>query len=196
MGRPLADKDSEHFMKRFFCLGFLIGVLALGTGAVAQQQIAATDPVPAPTRVATRVRAYSTTIQGNALTSTNGQLANTLVRLRDARYGRVVETQMTDKSGLFAFHDVEPGSYIVEIVSSDQSAVLAASEILNVDAGDVASAVVKLPFRLPPFGGVGGNAGVTTSGSAAAVITQAAIDGVLIIATPPTAVTTCPQQAF
>src|SRR5262245_19262373 len=72
-----------------------------------------------------------TTIQGNALTSTNGPLANAGVRLRDARSGRIVDTQYTDESGLFAFPNVEPGSYIVELMAEDQTTVLAASQILN-----------------------------------------------------------------
>ena len=97
-----------------------------------------------------------TTIQGNALNSTNGQLTNAVVRLRDARFGRIVDTQMTDKSGLFAFKAIDPGSYIVEIMSNDQS-ILAASQLLNVNAGEAVSAVVKLPFRIPPFAGILGS---------------------------------------
>src|SRR5882672_9303 len=54
------------------------------------------------------------TIQGNALNSTNGILPNTLVRLRDARLGQIVDSQVSDKSGLFAFRGIDPGNYIVE----------------------------------------------------------------------------------
>ena len=96
----------------------------------------------------------STTIQGNALDSTNGQMTNAIVRLRDARFGRIVDTQLTDKSGIFAFKAIDPGSYIVEIMANDQS-ILAASQLLNVNAGEAVSAVVKLPFRIPPFAGAG-----------------------------------------
>jgi hypothetical protein len=35
--------------------------------------------------------------------------------------------------------------------------VLAASQIINVNAGEAASAVVKLPFRIQPFAGVLGH---------------------------------------
>ena len=94
------------------------------------------------------------TIQGNALTSTNGALANAFVRLRDARVGQIVETQVTDQSGLFAFPAVDPGSYIVEIMGQDQYSVLAASQMLNVGPGEAVSAIVKLPFKIPPFAGV------------------------------------------
>ena len=120
-----------------------------------------------------------TTIQGNALTSTNGQLADAGVRLRDARNGRIIDSQVTYKSGLFAFRGVEPGSYVVEVMAQDQSTVLTASQILNVNAGDAISAVVKLPFRIPPFAGVLGSTSTPTS--AAAIATQAATSGIVAL---------------
>jgi hypothetical protein len=121
-----------------------------------------------------------TTIQGNALTSTNGALPDSVVRLRDARFGRVVESQVTDKSGLFAFKAVDPGSYIVEIMGNDQS-IVAASQMLNVNSGEMVSAVVKMPFRIPPFAGLISS----STPSAAAVATEAATSSVLstVIAT-------------
>src|SRR3989442_12823955 len=88
-----------------------------------------------------------TTIQGNALSASNGGLPNVSVRLRDARFGHIVDSQVTDKSGLFAFRTVDPGSYIVELMGTD-NAVIAASPMLNVTAGETVSAVVKLPFRI------------------------------------------------
>ena len=114
-------------------------------------------------------------IQGNALSSTNGPLTDATVRLRDARVGQIIETQMTDRSGLFAFRTVDPGSYIVEIMSQDQYSVLAASQVLNVGPGEAVSAVVKLPFKIPPFAGILGN----SMPSAAAVTSQAASAGIL-----------------
>ena len=114
-------------------------------------------------------------IQGNALSSTNGALANIGVRLRDARIGQIIDRQTTDKSGLFVFRSVDPGSYIVEILGRDQASVLAASQVLNVSAGDAVSAVVKLPFGTPALAGLLGN----SVPSATAVTTQAAASGVL-----------------
>ena len=115
-----------------------------------------------------------TTIQGTALSSTNGVLPDTAVRLRDIRFGRIVDSTMTDKAGLFTFRGVDPGSYVVEVMGNDQT-ILAASQVLNVDAGAAVSAVVKLPFRIPPFGGLLGH----TAASAVAVASAAAASGVL-----------------
>ena len=117
------------------------------------------------------------TIQGNALNSTNGPLNDVVVRLRDARFGTIVDTQMTDKSGLFAFKSIDPGSYIVEVISNDQS-VLAASQLLNINSGEAVSAVVKLPFRIPPFAGIVGS---TSAPSATLVATQAAASSIVAI---------------
>lgn len=122
-----------------------------------------------------------TTIQGNALDATNGNLANVVVRLRDARYGRIVETELTDKSGLFEFRTLDPGSYIVELIGN-RSTVLAASQIMNVEAGEIVSAVVQLPLLSPLLA----TAGSSTVASAAAIVTEAVATGVVaVIATDP-----------
>jgi hypothetical protein len=109
-----------------------------------------------------------TSIRGNALDSMGGPLVEAPVRLRDARSGHIVDAQKTDKAGVFEFRGLDPGSYIVEILGPD-STVLAASQLLSVDAGDAASAVVKLPFRIPPFAGVLGH-----STQSATLVTAAA----------------------
>ena len=145
--------------------------------AVPRSTVARAMPVRiTPPRIlpGTRPNVFSA-IQGNALTSTNGALTNASVRLRDARIGQIIETQMTDQSGLFAFRTVDPGTYVVEIMGQDQYSVLAASQLLNVGPGEAVSAVVKLPFKIPPFAGILGN----STPSAAAVTSQAASAGVL-----------------
>ena len=116
-------------------------------------------------------------IQGNAVSASNGSLPDTLVRLRDARYGRIVDTVTTDKQGMFAFRGVDPGNYVVEVMSPANQAVLASSPVLNVSTGEAVSALVKLPFRIPPFAGLLGNTGQTTASavsSAAQAVTAAA----------------------
>jgi hypothetical protein len=125
------------------------------------------------------------TIQGNALNSTNGQLANAPVRLRNARYGGVIDTQITDRSGIFTFRGIDPGTYIVELIAEDQT-ILATSQVLNINAGEAVSTVVKLPFRLPPFAGILGRATTT----AAALLTQAAVS---VAAVSTVGEPTCPR---
>jgi hypothetical protein len=155
-----------------------VGLFVVASFAGAAEPPGVHAAAPAARTVAPRAlpgtRVMLTTIQGNALDSTNGPLTTTLVRLRDARIGRIVDSQLTDSSGLFTFKGVDPGSYIVEIMGNDQG-ILAASQMLNVSAGDVISAVVKLPFRISPFAGVFGN----STASAILVTAAAASAGVL-----------------
>jgi topoisomerase IA-like protein len=158
-----------------------IAAVLIVTGAwslAAQPQTANIVPGVATTVAPPKTKQSAfTTIQGNALDSTNSPMSGALVRLRDARFGRIVDTQLTDKAGLFAFRSVEPGSYIVELLGKDQS-ILAASQLLNVSAGDAVSALVKLPLRIPPFAGVLGG---TTTSSAGAIATQAVASGIVAV---------------
>jgi hypothetical protein len=116
-------------------------------------------------------------IQGNAVNQTNSSLVDTVVRLRDARYGRVVSSVTTDKQGMFSFQSIDPGSYVVEVMAPAQNAVLASSQVLNVGTGEAISALVKLPFRIPPIAGLIGNTTQTTTqavSTAAQAVTAAA----------------------
>ena len=160
-----------------------VSLIVAGSPSLGAQRPASTGPTTVRSTItrAAVVKAKSnalTTIQGNALNSANGQLNDVVVRLRDARFGRIVDTQLTDKSGLFVFKAIDPGSYIVEIISNDQS-IMAASQILNVNAGEVVSAVVKLPFRIPPSAGLRG--GTISTSSAIAIAAQAVASGVAAI---------------
>ena len=161
-------------MSRLFSAALAVIAATFPLGA--QQPVGrAVNPVP---KVLARkaTQAALTMIQGNALDSTNAQMRNTIVRLRDARFGRIVDTQLTDKAGLFAFRAIDPGFYVVEIVANDQS-ILAASQLLPVNAGDAVSAVVKLPFRVPALAGALGG----TPSSAAVIATQAAASSIAAV---------------
>jgi len=150
---------------------------AAGFARIAPGSAGASNTAAPAIKAATERLTASTMIHGNALDSTNSQLANAVVRLRDARFGRIVETQYTDQSGMFAFKGLEPGSYIVEVLANDQS-ILAASQLLNINAGEAVAAVVKLPFRVPPFAEL---MGTTTTKSAAALVLEAAASGITAI---------------
>jgi hypothetical protein len=158
----------------------LLAVVAT-SAPLAQQQGTTARAVVAPPNAGAMVRVSPatvkalTTIHGNALDSTNGQLVNITVRLRDARFGRIVDTQYTDQSGMFAFKTLDPGSYIVEIMGEDDDTILAASQLLNVHGGEALSAIVKLPFRIPPFANLMGTA---TTQSAVGLLLEAAATGV------------------
>jgi hypothetical protein len=128
-----------------------------------------------------------TMIQGNALNATNGQLANSPVRLRDARLGHIVSSQVTDRTGVFTFRSVDPGNYVVELIG-DKQEVLAASPILNVNAGDSVSTVVRLPLSIPQGGGLLGH-----RVAQALVVTAAAASAGVLAASAGTPLTPVPD---
>jgi len=175
-------------MKFMRSSSFVIGAAIIVAGVVATAQ--QSSPVGARTTTArsgaqpksatgakllpgSRPNTFST-IRGTAAGPSNAALPHNLVRLRDVRFGRVVDTQTTDNAGAFTFANLDPGSYVVEVLGNDQR-VLAASQIIHVEAADMVNAVVRLPFRAPPLAGVMGNSAST----AAAVTAEAAAAGVL-----------------
>jgi hypothetical protein len=168
--------------------GLIFGLFFISSTAIAAAQTpspaqravprparpASASAVPADGQVVPRYTRESAlgTVQGNALDSFNRALPDALVRLRDARLGRIVNTQVTDRAGLFQFRSVDPGNYVVELVIRET--VQAASQLIGLNAGETASAVVKLPGRSP----LGGVLGHTTS-QIAVVTAAAAATGVL-----------------
>lgn len=139
-------------------LSLSVGVLMVATALpAAQQQTAGVVPLRAIPRAAVRPASLAT-IRGNAMGSGNSSLANSMVRLRDARFGRIVNTTLTDKAGLFTFQGVDPGNYIVELVGVNQ-APIAATQILSANAGETVTAIVKLPVKPSLFASILGRQG-------------------------------------
>src|SRR5665647_3414983 len=98
--RPIRTEDS---MSRLAAIATVMLICASALPVCAQQQ-STTVVNMARSTVSRAALAKAkdnalTTIQGNALNATNGQMNGAVVRLRDARFGRIVDTQMTDKSG-------------------------------------------------------------------------------------------------
>ena len=172
-------------MSRLFAAATALFVAAGSWSITAQPPAAAAGTRRVAKSVVRRVEGAQSDvpiiIQGTALNSANEPMPGMVVRLRDARVGRVIETRVTDESGMFTFKVVDPGSYIVELLERDRTP-LAASQILTVNAGDTVSTVVKLPSRLTAFAGLLSS---SIAPAAAILATQAAATG--IVAVVPTA---------
>jgi hypothetical protein len=121
----------------------------------------------------TPARAF-TTVHGNALDSGGRMLPHAPLRLRDARVGRIVASQFSDNAGIFAFAAVDPGSYVIELLAAERNVVLAASEVVNVNAGETVSVIVRLPRRRTPLGAI-----LNNPAQAGAIAAVAAATGVL-----------------
>jgi hypothetical protein len=146
---------------------------ARGAGTAALPEPAApggTQAPPAPPA------AGFATVHVSAVGATNTALPGWLVRLRDARFGRLVAAHLTDEAGTFTFRDVDPGIYIIELLGGDQS-IQATSALLSVDSGAIVYAVVRLPSRPDALAGFFSR-GVA---QASAIAAAAAAAGVLAV---------------
>jgi len=154
-------------------------VAVVVTAAVAASNVPVrAQQAGAPTLQGARAGLFAS-IQGTAVNWTNAALANAPVRLRDARLGRVVDTAVTDRFGAFEFRNLEPGSYVVELMAQSNDTVLASTPIINVNSGQSVAALLKLPFRSPPLGGAFGR----TLPTALAITSAAVAAGVLATST-------------
>jgi hypothetical protein len=139
--------------------------------AVAAEQQAASVAVRAATKAAVRASAL-VTINGHALSSVNGPLGNTLVRLRDVKFGRSVGSQLTDHLGAYSFKGLDPGNYIVEIVSTNQTSI-AATNLISANAGETVNSVVRLPFKATILANMlGGQASPAVGGGSRNIVSQ------------------------
>jgi len=145
-----------------------IGVLALSTASFAQTPVVVAKGAGSKLLPGTRSGVLST-IEGKAVNAVNNPLAETPVRLRDARFGRIVDSAVTDKQGAFIFRGVDPGTYVVEVMDAGNNTVVAASPLLNISSGEALSTLVKVPFKVPTVAGLLG-----TSPSTGAALTTAA----------------------
>jgi hypothetical protein len=141
-----------------------IVVMLVGTALpVAAQQQTASVAVRAALRAAARARSLAT-INGLAFNSINSALRDTLVRLRDVKFGRIAGSQLTNQLGAYSFKGLEPGNYIVEIVGTDQTS-LAATNLINANAGETLNSVVRLPFKATMLANmIGGQASPAVGG--------------------------------
>ena len=117
---------------------------------------------------------HTAVVKGNARTGANGPLPHATVRLRNVRSGQLADTMISNDAGEFEFRGIEPGSYVVEILGPDRS-VIAASQIVDANAGETVTALVRMPYGMSPLANILGH----SQGSAAAVISAAAASQIL-----------------
>src|SRR5688572_11355350 len=100
----------------------LVGLLLpMGAGIAAAQPVAVAGAARGGGGVLMAARPDTfATIQGTTVGTTGEALPQVPVRLRDARMGRDVGIEITDRAGVFTFEQIEPGSYIVEFLSDDR----------------------------------------------------------------------------
>jgi hypothetical protein len=73
------------------------------------------------------------------------------------------------QAGAFIFREIDPGTYVVEVMGPGANTVIASSPLINVGTGETISSLVRVPFQTSTLAGVLGS-----SQSAASAITNAA----------------------
>lgn len=82
-------------------------------------------------------------IVGRARTLTNQPVPYGRVILRNTRTGLIEARTTADQEGRFSFLDVSQSGYVIELVGADGS-VIASSELVSVQNGDVRQATVRV----------------------------------------------------
>jgi hypothetical protein len=90
------------------------------------------------------------------------------IRLRNVENGRGVARTIGDGEGRFRIDGVDPGAYVVELMSQDDK-VLAVGDLFGVSPGTQSYTVVRLSARAPWFGGFFGNAAAAAIAAASTI---------------------------
>ena len=131
---------------------------------------AAQTPVAPHTNVAA---ATVGTVNGHASKGDSQPYPQARIRLRSIETGRGVARAIADADGRFRFNQVQPGAYVVELLSTDDR-VLAIGDLFGVTAGGESTTFVRLSSKAPWVAGFFGNA-------AAAAISAASTLGVTAV---------------
>jgi hypothetical protein len=126
------------------------------------------------TSPASPVANHAATVVGSAWTADNQPIAQANVRLRDVITGKVAATTVGNAAGEFAFEDVPPGSYMVELLNA-RGHVQAVGHVFTIAPGETVATFVRTSTKVPWFAGFFKN-------TVTAVTAAAASEGVAAIA--------------
>jgi hypothetical protein len=142
----------------------LLSMIPTGSSAGTQQGQSA----PEPARRSSAAPATTGRVIGVAWKSANTRYPNARIRLRFVTTGRAVDRTETNAEGEFHFESVEPGAYVVELVS-DTDRVLALGDLFGVTPGSVVTTAVRLSSRAPWVAGFFTNAAAAAISAASSI---------------------------
>jgi len=108
------------------------------------------------------------TVVGTAWGGDTAPLPQALIRLRDVETGRGVARAVTTVEGTFGFERVDPGPYVVELLSEDEK-VVAVGDLFWMHPEDRILTVVRSSAKAPPSRNFFGNAVPAVIAAASAI---------------------------
>ena len=133
---------------------FLFAVMTAGVSSQPGKPVTPLGP-GTPTRVSTKVG--QALINGSAVDTNAVPLPKATVRLRNLADNQIEQVLVTNNMGQFTLIARPEVPYVVEIADRT-GRILAVSDIITAQAGDVAGAVIAIPYRLPAVPGIFGDA--------------------------------------
>jgi hypothetical protein len=157
------------------CLGAALVSVSLGAQQPDTRELfRVTRSAKASASEAASLTAAEMLIEGSARTSNNAPVIRAVVRLRNARTGRIVAQTLSDANGGFSFRVAEPGVYVPELLD-ENGRILAAGDMLTIELGYTVATLIKVPAQVPAFGWFRDAAGaIVSAASSAGVLAVAA----------------------
>jgi hypothetical protein len=142
-----------HISLKLALLGaFLAGVTVLAQGPSAARMVA-----PPRAGTATGVGASNrAVIRGTAVDRSAKPVPNTAVRLRNLQTNQIEQVSSANSLGEFIFVAQPEMPYVVELADR-AGEIVAVGDVITMQAGEVAGAVVVLPSQLPAVAGFFGD---------------------------------------
>ena len=164
-------RRSRAFGFEAMLLAVMLGVspAASAAGQSADQKTASGQAVSARAALGTRIttNGFVAAILGSAWNHDNSPIPFARLRLRNLVTARIDAVTIANEEGQFEFQSVEPGSYVIELVSENRK-VLTVGHTFSLESGETVATFVRLGSQVPWFAGFFGNAALAVSAAAAA----------------------------
>ena len=109
---------------------------------------------------------HGTTVLGSAWNQDNTPIRAARVQLRNLDDAKVVASAVADDEGKFTFSNVEPATYVVELLGANGKIVTVGQPFV-IGQGETVATFVRIGSKAPWFAGFFSNAAVAVAATAA-----------------------------